>query len=128
MPVNKQRRANPRCAMAYAHLLGPLTGIAQEHGYCLAVHGSMSTDLDILLVPWTAEAAEGAQVVEAIVTTVGGFVRDGSEVIDAEAFNAHLHLTLKPHHRLAYAVYFDRASAKRGRGPYLDISVMPRKP
>jgi hypothetical protein len=117
------RRQNPRCAMAYALLLRSLTGIANEHGYSLSLHGSMATDMDILLCPWTEDAAEAATVVEAIVLAVGGYLPG-----ESDPFNGNLDFTPKPHGRLAYAVYFDRASAKRQRGPYLDISVMPRKP
>lgn len=108
--------------MAYAHLLSSLSAIANEHGYCLALHGSMATDMDILLCPWTEEAKDAATVIEAIVDHVGGYVPGASVV-----FNGHLDLTPKPHGRLAYAVYFDKRSAVRQRGPYLDISVMPRK-
>lgn len=109
--------------MAYAHLLPSLSAIANEHGYCLAVHGSMASDLDILLCPWTEDAAEVAVVIEAIVDYVHGFAPG-----QGETFQGYLDFkaTLKPHGRLSYAIYFDKKSAVRQRGPYLDISVMPR--
>jgi hypothetical protein len=109
--------------MAYAHLLRSLTGIANEHGYCLALHGSMATDMDILLCPWTEDATDAATVVEAIFNAVGGHIQATGE----DVFNGNMHFTPKPHGRMAYAMYFDKATAKRQRGPYLDISVMPRK-
>lgn len=66
-----QRRNQPRCTMMYAHLIRGLTGIANEHGYCLAVHGSMASDLDILLCPWTEDAMDADTVVEAIRQHIG---------------------------------------------------------
>lgn len=104
--------------MAYAHLLRALTGIANEHGYCLALHGSMTTDFDILLCPWTEDATDCETVVEAIRQHVGGFNPSGRDERQIP--------TSKPHGRRAWAFYFDKACAKREKGPYLDISVMPR--
>lgn len=111
--------------MAYAHLLRSLTGIANEHGYCLALHGSMATDMDVLLCPWTEEATDPATVIEAICRHIGGFAPGGKS---HEEFNGYLDMAgIRPHGRLVYAFYFDKQSAVRQRGPYLDISVMPRK-
>ncbi len=112
----EHRRRHPRCTMAYAHLLRGLTGIANEHGYALAVHGSMSTDMDIILCPWTDEATEAKMVVEAVRQHVGGIPPK----------NLSSNPTGKPWHRLCWAFYFDMECAMKEDGPYLDISVMPK--
>ena len=85
--------------MANAHLLRLLTGIANEHGYCLACHGSMASDFDIVLCPWTEEATDADTVVEAIRQHIGGIPPGAREERDRP--------TEKPHGRRAYAYYFD---------------------
>ena len=40
----------------YGAIYAALVPIARKHGYALAIHGSMMTDLDLIAVPWTEEA------------------------------------------------------------------------
>lgn len=111
----ESRERYPVLSLAYAQLLPRLKLIANEHGYALAIHGSMTTDMDIILVPWTDEAASANVVVEALRVEVQG--QGGKHFPNPEA---------KPHGRMAWSFYFDDFSARQSSGPYLDISVMPK--
>ena len=41
-----------RAAVYAAALYPDLAEIAREHGYALAVHGSLARDFDLIAVPW----------------------------------------------------------------------------
>jgi len=98
----------PWYAMAYSKL----DRVAWRHGYCLALHGSMARDLDLVAIPWTEDADSPEKLIESIRRFV------------VEKANVNLKIappTLKPHGRLAYVIPigFDEH--------YLDLSVMPIK-
>ena len=99
----------PWYVMAYTKL----DRIAMRHGYALALHGSMARDLDIILVPWTDDAAEPQKVLEAF----RAFIIEKAKVKISKKF----HATKKPHGRLAYSFPIGHD------GHYLDISIIPRK-
>ena len=42
----------------YMHRINWLREMAREHGYALAVHGSMARDLDLIAVPWIETATD----------------------------------------------------------------------
>lgn len=79
--------------------------VAKEHGYALALHGSMIRDFDFIAVPWTEEASSSEVVVEAIRTACGGIIRDEP-------------IVKKPHGRRGWIIHLCG-------GPYIDLSVMP---
>jgi hypothetical protein len=112
------RNLYPSSALAYAAVLPKLQAVARAHGYALTVHGSMATDFDLVAVPWIAEASEAAILIEAIRASINGYIRDESEWDHNPA--------KRPHGRLAWSIYPDEVAGNQGRGPYLDISVMPR--
>jgi hypothetical protein len=114
---NPQRRLYPAMAMVYAHLLPRLQSVAREHGYALAVHGSMATDFDLLACPWTEYAVDAYVLIEALCGAVGGILAERDWDTNP---------SLRAHGRLAWSIYFDAQSAKDCSGPYLDISVMPK--
>lgn len=95
--------------MAYKQL----DRIAWRHGYCLALHGSMSRDLDIVAIPWTDDADSPEKLLRAFCK----FVVSKADV----KLNPHRPPTQKPHGRLAYVIPIGHD------GHYLDISIMPRK-
>jgi len=111
-----QRRLHPTATVVYAHLLPQLQSIAYEHGYALAVHGSMATDLDLLACPWTEDAVDAYALIEALRASVNGVLAERDWDTNPSK---------RPHGRLAWAFYFDAQSAVDCSGPYLDISVMP---
>ncbi|HEY1956672.1 MAG TPA: hypothetical protein VGH28_13725 [Polyangiaceae bacterium] len=99
----------------HAFLTPALREVARQHGYALAVHGSLERDIDLIAVPWrdhptSAEALiDGLfAVIKAVVHATWSGGRD--EKPPAEQ---------KPHGRLAWSIVC-------GGGPYFDISVMPR--
>lgn len=119
-----QRRLYPALAAFYAHLVPLLAALARQHGYALAVHGSMATDLDLLAVPWTEEADEAEVLVEALRELVGGIIPN-----DPDAYSGDLLLhnpNTKPHGRRAWSIYWQILDGY-GVGPYIDLSVMPRQ-
>ena len=78
-------------------------------GYALAVHGTRSRDLDLLVVPWTDDAETVGQLLKRI--RAAGFTVSGAQK--------------KPHGRLAYVVFRDE---RRDLGAdYIDLSIMPRQ-
>lgn len=97
-------------ATAYAHLYPRLAVVAREKGYCLALHGSMHRDCDLIAAPWSEDAASAEELVDALKSVVGGFVIADDEGTFPRA---------KAHGRLAWSIHL-------GGGPYLDLSVMPR--
>lgn len=101
----------PKAAPAfYASLLPILIPVAREHGYALAVHGSMLRDLDLIAVPWTAEASPAEDLAEGLREGVGG---------SWKPYDTNGSRSAKPHGRRVWSIHF-------GGGCYIDLSVMPR--
>lgn len=48
--------ANGR-AVFYASIYGDLKTAALKHGWALALHGSLNSDMDIMAMPWVEDAA-----------------------------------------------------------------------
>lgn len=101
------------CRAKHEQLIEPLRAVARAHGYALAVHGSLARDIDVVAIPWTAEAVEAEALVAALAAEV-------------ERVNGHVYFrgrdpnpTEKPHGRRAWSIHL-------GGGPYIDLSVMPR--
>lgn len=103
----------PACAAGYVCLLPKLKRVARAKGYALGVHGSLTTDLDLIACPWAEDAASAEDLVEALRAAFGG-------VLLATDNNP----TVKPHGRRAWSIHFSEYIG----GPYLDVSVMPRAP
>jgi hypothetical protein len=120
--MSQERRiAATAYGLAYARALPALTEIARQHGYCLAVHGSMATDLDIVACPWTEEAVDPDTLAEALRDCVGGMFAAG--VPDAGAAVA-----VRPHGRRAYTILpadLFLGVPKLPWSPWIDLSVMP---
>ena len=97
----------PSYAPVYAAALYPdLAVVAREHGYALAVHGSLRRDFDLICIPWVESPSSPRDVVEAFVS--GFAIREvGGEP------------TTKEHGRTAYtlAVGFGERA--------IDLSFMP---
>lgn len=91
--------------------------IGREHGYAVAVHGSLreTRDIDLIAAPWAREAHACSTLVRAI-----GALPYLSRRTDGKFAKPWP----KPHGRLGF-VFFVRYRAK-GCPPYVDLSVMPR--
>lgn len=99
------------CRRFVAEQLEGVRAEARELGYALAVHGSLTRDVDIVAVPWTDDAAPAELLVDAVVRAV-----DGSQHTDPDPGKE------RPHGRRSWSIVLP------GFGnTYLDVSVMPRE-
>lgn len=94
----------------YAALYPRLREVARQHGYALALHGSLAKDLDVIAVPWTATAVDGDTLARALMDAAGGLISGGTGRAD------------KLHGRVAWTIMFADG------GGYIDLSVIPRAP
>lgn len=91
--------------MFYMWKLQGIQEKCRELGYCIAVHGSLNYDLDLVAIPWVENAVDHTALIQGICDVIGGSCSDQG--------------TLKPHGRMAYIISY-------GGGPHIDLSVMPR--
>jgi hypothetical protein len=82
--------------------------IAREHGYALAVHGTLGRDMDLGCIPWTQEARDPEIVVKAITTKY--YLR----TVDYRPAE------LKDHGRRVYTITVGFGEC------FIDLSFMPR--
>lgn len=118
----EQRVTSTAYSLAYACALPILQEVAREHGYALAVHGSMATDMDVIAVPWTEDAKDADTLAEAMRECVGGDFAAGVATA-AEAAG------IKPHGRKAYTILPSNlflGVPKLPFSPWIDLSVMPK--
>ena len=94
----------------YASYYGILIDIARTHGYALAIHGSVTRDLDLIAIPWVENCRPVEDLLRAICSTLGSAVRpDGTPAYDT--------VKEQPHGRMSYAIVTNG-------GGYIDLSVM----
>ena len=62
-------KPKPNNAAFYMCLYPELATIARQHGYALAVHGSLARDMDLICVPWVEHPSEPEVVVAQIEAT-----------------------------------------------------------
>ena len=89
----------------YASYYGILKEVAKENGYALALHGSISRDMDLIAVKWTSTAVEKDMLIERIVKALG-----------VKGMESKLKGKEKAYNRTSYIV-------STGEG-YLDINVI----
>lgn len=79
---------------------------AFSYGYALAIHGSVMRDLDVVAVPWTEDASEPQELVDAFAKAI-----------------AFLHVDEKPevklHGRMVWTLAFPGTC-------FVDLSIMPK--
>lgn len=100
---------NPK-ATFYACLLPELRQIAIDHGYTLAIHGSMARDMDLIAIAWVETPKDHDVMVDKMLKAIGGTM-----------FKSHLPVIgEKPHGRLCYTLSI--------LGDwFIDLSVIPPK-
>ena len=109
-PLN--HHAQIRVAKAYANTIGPLRSVAREHGYALAVHGSIKRDIDLVAIPWTKDACGPAHL-------AGKLRREVERIVGFAIYgNDGPWPRKKPHGRRCWTIHFN--------GTYIDLSIMPR--
>jgi hypothetical protein len=121
----------PTLAPFYACLYPGLCDIARQQGYALAIHGTLSRDVDVIAVPWTEMAGEPADLVSAIQQHASALLypdllRAVNPWLTEEQVDCILAREAtpsiperKPHGRLSWSLHL-------GYGAYIDISVLPR--
>lgn len=94
---------------------------ARQHGYALAVHGSLKRDVDLLAVPWIEGASGPRRLARAVAEAIGCGV-------DADHLARHIResVLVQAHGRMSWAFYPAQTEAK-DHGWYVDLSVMPRR-
>jgi hypothetical protein len=97
-------------AVYYAHLYPILRDVAREHGYTLALHGSMARDLDLIAVPWTDTATDAETLIAAMREATDLFVHPNDRTNGP---------TEKPHGRQAWGLVGTTLG-------WVDLSIMPR--
>tara|TARA_R110002050_G_scaffold69003_2_gene149419 strand:+ start:380 stop:808 length:429 start_codon:yes stop_codon:yes gene_type:complete len=124
----------------YGCLYHGLAEIARKHGYALAIHGSVLSDLDLVAVPWTEKAVSAEELRDVLMKHIGALDYEGltrrqfpdnpklvAEILENEEKRKaergepydESGATLKPHGRRAWNLYMDF-------GCKVDLSVMPR--
>ena len=123
----------------FACLYAALCDTARSHGYALAIHGTVTTDCDLIAVPWTDTAADAETLMTALMQHIGAVDYRGllqrecgswaddakiNEMVKCErARNGDargpLDCAVKPHGRKAWNLYMEH-------GCKVDLSVMPR--
>ncbi len=100
----------------YSQILPRIREAAKSLGYAIAIHGTMTRDLDLLAVPWTEDAGEPLALVNAIADEVGGYII--GDRTDESGYVSE-HPTDQPHGRKSWNICW-------GGKVFIDLSVMPR--
>jgi len=85
---------------------------AKELGYAITVHGSMKRDFDIVVVPWTDQAASTYDVAHAIRNTAG-----------SDRWRCPDNKDSAPHSREWWP--FDWKDSSHKNKDYVDMSIIP---
>ncbi|MDX2187789.1 MAG: hypothetical protein SFV32_12710 [Opitutaceae bacterium] len=126
----------PTRAPFYAAMYHGLCEVARKHGYALAIHGTVTSDLDLIAVPWVEDAADPVVLRDALMAHIDacsygdlhrrmGFTEDLVKQIEANELKTRkgehdeTGAQIKPHGRRAWNLYMDF-------GARVDLSVMPR--
>lgn len=95
----------------YTSIIPTIREVARSSGYAIAVHGSMTRDLDIIAVPWVENAVLPTTLARRISNAVVGKKY-------WKGFNSLQNWKEKPNQRKAIAIYV-------GANAYIDLSVVP---
>lgn len=121
----------PTRAPFFASMYHGLCETARKHGYALAIHGTVTRDLDLIAVPWIDEAVPAEILKDALMEHIGACDYEGllkrqlsdenlvRQVLERENSKDAGGATAKPHGRRAWNLYLDH-------GAKVDLSVMPR--
>ena len=96
----------------YARAFTIIRCTAWSYGYAATLHGSFTRDLDVVLIPWTAETTKRPEALISVISDRLGWAI-GQKGTDRE-------FTLKPHGRKAWTLHAPGVADPR----WIDISVM----
>jgi len=107
----------PVKAPFYACIYEMACKIARDHGYALAVHGSMGRDLDFIAIPWQEECSERNDLIRAMKDAFEWCKEDWpDERIEKD-------ITYRPHGRSGIVIMMDFQHTC-----YIDLSIINKKP
>lgn len=95
--------------LAFKIIIKPLQKCVKEYGYSLAVHGSLTRDIDLVAIPWEEKCVKSDELVDAITRKVNFYFKDIKVVKCPHT---------KPHGRKSWAIHISEKI-------YIDLSVMP---
>lgn len=95
----------PNYAPVYACLYPGLAQVARDHGYALAVHGTLGRDFDLICVPWVANPKGAQATVDAMCEAFAIYQSGAPEV--------------REHGRLVYTICLQFGEC------FLDLSFTP---
>jgi hypothetical protein len=98
------------CRSILESILPAVREAARFQGYAIAVHGSLSRDIDLIAVAWTDQAKEPDELVRVVQGAIGGVL--GNCLRIHEPAN-------KPHGRVAYTLIHP------GFAGEIDLSIIP---
>jgi hypothetical protein len=107
----------------YELLIEPIRSQCRNLGYAIAVHGSLNRDIDLIAVPWTADAVSPRRLAEevfAVAWHVNWLAHWSWFPARGQEFTLEGGPGIKPHGRLGWVI-----NLTMGKGPYIDLSVMP---
>lgn len=119
--IRKTIEPQPARAAAYVAIYPMLLQVAKDHGYALAVHGSLHRDMDLVAVPWIEEASPALVLIKAMRRKIRAVT--WSQRSDQLKVYRDCSPTEKPHGRRSYSLHVTESGMYGG---YLDVSVMPR--
>jgi hypothetical protein len=110
METTKPHHGHKWMPVMYGSFFGLMQAAAHKHGYALALHGSLTRDMDLIAVPWIDTASQPLDLLAELFKVIGWERSDGVPY--------HGEPEQKPHGRTAYIIH-------TGGGGYVDISIMP---
>ena len=122
--TRRRRKPDPVVQRELGHWIGVVNDAvfyarvaARSKGYALAVHGTLRRDVDVVAVPWTAEACGADELAKSIAEYLASVKLSFPNVWEA----AKKTRERKPFGRIAWAIVLRGIPA-----PYIDLSVAPR--
>lgn len=115
-----------RIKVVSERLLAAMRVAARREGWALAVHGSMTRDLDLVAVPWTDTASYEPAFVEAMRAAVAAEL-GGVAVVGAGDDGRTSGFKVKPNGRRSWTLHSTSEQLvedEHGAHPYVDLCVM----
>ena len=116
----------------YSFYFEVIKAIGLKYGYNIVLHGSMCRDLDLIAIPWEETIGDREQMVDEIVTVIGGTLSMQNRSVENKIGTRY---GLKPNGRIVYIININRdieykynivSEIKEYADPqyYIDLSVM----
>ena len=116
----------------YSFYFEVIKAIGLKYGYNIVLHGSLNRDLDLIAIPWEEMIGDKDQMVDEIVSVIGGILSMQNRSVDNPIGTR---FGLKPNGRIVYIININRdiqykynivSEIKEYTDPqyYIDLSVM----